>query len=84
MPISEALRQSPEFKVAAVASHWQRVGDFIVSDLNPILPAPEANVLPLALSVQLMRNIKEKFVRIYVNCDKNANLFEKKQNSFSP
>jgi len=29
-------------KVATVASHWQRVGD-----LNPIPPAPEANVLPL-------------------------------------
>jgi len=26
----------------------------------------------------LMRNIQEKFVRIYVNCVKNANLFEKK------
>jgi len=26
----------------------------------------------------LMRNIKEKFVRIYVNCVKNTNLFEKK------
>jgi len=26
----------------------------------------------------LMRNIEEKFVRIYVNCVKNANLFEKK------
>jgi len=47
MPISEALRQSPYFK--------------------------------LAPSVQLMRNIKEKFVRIYVNCVKNASLFEKKK-----
>jgi len=31
----------------------------------------------------LIRNIKEKFVRKYVNCVKNANLFEKKmQKSF--
>jgi len=35
MPISEALRQSLHFKVAAVASHWQCVGDFIVSGFVP-------------------------------------------------
>jgi len=31
MPIFEVLRPSPHFKIAAVASHRQRVGDFIVS-----------------------------------------------------
>jgi len=45
---------------------------------QPLLPVPEANVIPLAPSAQLMRNIKEKFVRIYVNCVKNANIFEKR------
>jgi len=55
------------------------VGDFSSLYLSPILPAPEANVSPLAPSVQLMRNIKEIFLRIYLNCVKNANLFEKKE-----
>jgi len=34
-PISTALRQSPLIKVAAVASHWQHVGDLIVSGFEP-------------------------------------------------
>jgi len=35
MPISETLHQSLHFKVAAMASHWQRVGDFIVLEFEP-------------------------------------------------
>jgi len=38
MPISAALRQNPHFKVASVASRWQRVGnlgDLIGSEIEP-------------------------------------------------
>jgi len=36
----------PTLKVVAVANRWQRVEDLIASVLNPILPAPEADILP--------------------------------------
>jgi len=82
MPISETLRQSPHFKVVVVASHWQSVGDFIIWGFEPLL-AHEANIIPLAPSVQLIKNIKEKFVRIYVNCVKNAIFLKKKCKNIS-
>jgi len=44
VPISAALRQGPQFKAAAVASRWQRVGDLIGSEFEPIPPVPEADV----------------------------------------
>jgi len=47
VPISAALRQDPNFKAAAVVSRWQRVGGLTDLVLNPIPPAPEADVLPL-------------------------------------
>jgi len=35
----------PTIKVAKVASRWQRVGDLVSSESEPIPLAPEANVL---------------------------------------
>jgi len=49
VPISATLRQNPDFKVAAVASRWQRV-DLIGSGFEPHTSVLEADVLPRASS----------------------------------
>jgi len=61
VPISAALRQGPQTKFAAVVSRWQRVGDLIGSGYNPTPLAPEADVLPLAPSGWLIKNVLLKF-----------------------
>jgi len=45
--LTPLLRQSPHIKIAAVASHWQRVEDLIGSGFNPIPAVPEADIFPL-------------------------------------
>jgi len=42
-----ALSQGPHIKNAAVARRWQRVGDMIGSEYQPLPPATEVGVLPL-------------------------------------
>jgi len=60
VPIFAALHQGLHFMVAAVGSPWQYVIELIGSGFNPILPAPEADVLPLDRQHNHVKNMPSK------------------------
>jgi len=61
MPNSAALRQGSHFKIAKVASCWQRVEDLIGSGFEPHTSrAPEADGLPFVTSGRLFGAVRIK------------------------